>query len=288
VIQKVLEIDRRYRSSWDVRAIAQVTGVGRTTVAQVLKEARGPRPQAPKERHDRRTRFIRTDVMWASDFMELPGKRQLLKTLDEMSRFRLGWTIHGRPTAQAAVDHAEDIIERMGRAPLVWKYDHGSPFTSDYFQEFLEEYKILPFPIPPRAPWANGRVERDHQEIQNWLIPVWDKNLVETELERDVDEGMRMLNFIKPRWVLGYKTSANAYFHTDSAADLDRDWLALDLEQIKCTLYPQRWLTGERLQRKAVRLLLEKWGLYEEWEEIPEDARTDDSVNRSSDDDVAF
>ena len=293
MIQKVIDIDRRYRSSWDVRAIAHVLKISPTTVADILRDVRGPRPQLAKHPHRGRTSFIDRDVMWSSDFTDLPaaqagmpGKRYLLKTLDETSRFRVGWEVLGAETADAVVRHATDLLRRVGHVPLVWKYDHGSQFTSDAFQAFLAYYQIVPFPIPPRAPWVNGRTERDNKEIKNWLIPVWDKNLSDAELERDVDEGMWMLNYIKPRMVLGYQTSAQVYFAKESMVeDADRDWLLDQLQQIKDRLWP---MSGERLQRKAVRMWLQKMGFYEEWEEIPKDAVTGETVNRSPDEDVAF
>ena len=224
--------------------------------------------------------------MWSSDFKELPRKRYLLKTLDETSRFRLGWEVLAAETAEATVRHAEDLLRRAGHAPLVWKYDHGSQFMSGAFQGFLKYHEIVPFPIPPRAPWANGRTERDNKEVQNWLIPVWDKNLTDAELEKDVDEGMWMLNYIKPRMVLGYQTSAQVYFAKESMIeDGGRDYILDQLQQIKDRLWP---MSGERLQRKAVRMWLQQMGVYEEWEEIPEDAVTGETVNRSQDKDVAF
>ena len=134
---------------------------------------------------------------------------------------------------------------------------------------FLEEHHILPFPIPPRAPWANGRVERDHQNIQNWLIPLEGENLSDVRLECEVDEGMFMLNFIKPWMVLDYKTPAQAYFHTAGVNEVDRERLALDVENEKVALGPTG---GERLHRKAVRQILQSWGLYQEWEEKPKGA----------------
>lgn len=282
VKQKVLDLDQRYRSSWDVRSIASIVRISPTSVSKILKDVRGDRPKPKKRSHERRTRFLLRDVMWSSDFMELPGKRWLLKTLDETSRFRLGWDVGFTQTKERAVAQAVDMVKRMGRVPLVWKYDHGSAFTSEMFQRFLEGHHIIPFPTPPRAPWANGRVERDHQEIQNWLIPLQDKFLSDQELENEIDEGMLMLNFIKPRMVLHYKTSADVYFHTDGVEDHDREWLALDLADLKCQLGPQG---GERLHRRAVRQLLQKWGVYEEWEEIPKGAKI---VNTSDPSDVAI
>lgn len=290
--QKVIHLDERYRSSWDVRAIAQVVGMGHTTVAKILKEHRGPRPTLREAPHVRRTRFTGRDVMWSSDFTELPGrskndtkgeKQKLLKTLDETSRFRLGWDITASEQSLAVVNHAESLVRRMGRVPLVWKYDHGSAFTSEVFQGLLDHYGIVPFPIPPRAPWVNGRTERDHQDIKRWLIPVWDLGLSDEQLDKEIDEGMLMLNYIKPRAVLGYQTSAQAYFHSQSPIeDGGRDYALDQLRQIKERLWP---MTGERLQRKAVRMWLEQMGVYEEWTEVPRDAKT---VNRSIDSNVAF
>jgi transposase InsO family protein len=292
VRRRVIEVDRRYRSSWDVRAVAYVVGIGHQSVAQILREARGPRPKPAKQSHDRRTRFLFRDVMWSSDVVKVFG-RFLIKTLDETSRFRVGWELVEAETARAAVAHGEDIIRRMGRAPLVWKYDHGSLFTSRLFQDFLARHQILPYPIPPRSPWVNGRLERDHQEIRNWLIPWEGKEVPTEELDRDIDEGMLMLNHVKPRAVLGYRTSADVYFHTEGIEEMDRDFFRQNLDDIKCDLgcldveEPEQMKSkgGERIHRKAVRRLLQNWGLYEEWKEMPKGAKF---VNRSGPSDVAF
>lgn len=295
VKQKVIALDERYRSSWDCRAMAHVVGIGHTTVAKILKEHRGPRPTLAEAPHVCRTRFIDRDVMWSSDFMDLPirgsnhpkgEKRKLLKTLDETSRFRLSWDIVPSENALAVLHHADSLVHRMGCVPLVWKYDHGTGFTSELFQAFLEHHEIVPFPIAPRAPWMNGRVERDHQEIQRWLIPVWDKRLPDAPLDKEIDEGMLMLNYIKPRMVLGYETSAQVYFHKESPIEEGGRTYWLDqLQQIKDMLWP---MSGERLQRKAVRMWLQKMGVYEEWIEIPKGAKAIQDVNRSSNKNVAF
>lgn len=282
VKQKVIELDKRYRSSWDVRSIAYTVGASHGTVAKILREERGPRPQHLTPSHDRRTQFFLRDVMWSSDFMECPDKRELLKTLDETSRYRLGWNLANTPTAKGVVQHGEEIIDRLGRVPIVWKYDHGSAFTGKQFQDFLNYWEIFPFPIPPRAPWAQERIERDNKEIQNWLIPLENKQLANQHWEKEIDDGMFMLNFIKPRSVLNYKTSAYVYFNTEGVEEFDREWLRLDLKDIKCQLIHY---SGERLQRKAIRILLQKWGLYYEYLEVTRGAK---SVNTSDSSDVSF
>lgn len=256
-VKAVLEIDRRYRSSWDARAVAFVTGVGKTSVAKILRLARGPRPKPRRARHDLRTRFLARDVMWSSDAVELPDGRKLMKTLDEASDMRLGWDLVDSESAAAVVRHARAIIDRMRRVPMVWKHDHGKGFTSHAFQALLAEHGIASFLTPPRAPWANGRTERDHQEILNWLALSTAKSA--EEVARDIDDGMLMLNFVKPRAALGFKTSAKAYF--DAVA-------VPEIKKIEFRERLRRWLAGsrdERLQRRAIRTILAELGLYEEW-----------------------
>ncbi|MGH7635464.1 MAG: DDE-type integrase/transposase/recombinase, partial [Gemmatimonadaceae bacterium] len=276
-VKAVVELDERYRSSWDVRAIAHVTGVGKSSVAKILSAARGPRPKAREKPHNRRTRFLARDVMWSSDFVEQPDGRKLLKTLDEASRYRLAWDAARSETADAVVGHARRLIERMGRVPLVWKYDHGSCFTGKSFQALLAEHGIAGYPIPPRAPWANGRTERDHKEINNWLAPI--EHIEGAALDRDVDEGMLMLNFIKPRAVLGYKTSAKAYFED---AGVEREKILAFRRQLAEILGGSR---NENLRRRAIRTILAELGLYEEWLQAEKGSG---SVNRTSESNVAI
>jgi transposase InsO family protein len=274
-------------------------GIGASTVANILREVRGPRPKRGKQKHTRRTRFLMRDVMWSSDFMKLGWGWMLLTTMDEKSGYLLGWDLVRSENAMAVLEHAESILARMGRAPLVWKYDHGSAFMSEVFQGLLEEHAIIPYPIAPRSPWVNGRTERDHQEVHNWLIPLEGREVGREELEREIDEGMLVRNFVKPRACLGFRKSAQVYFDKESAlygADEVRDWLAQVLRDAKSELgasdpaevYEIK-KSGERLHRKAVRQALQKLGLYEEWDTAaPEGPFEAETVNRLEASDVAF
>lgn len=269
-VKAVVELDKRYRSSWDVRAIAHIARIGKTSVAKILRAERGPRPQMPAKARVLRTRFLARDVMWSSDFVELPDGRKLLKTIDEMSRYRLGWDAAGTETAGAVVSHARRILERMRRPPLVWKFDHGAGFMSKAFQALLAEHGIASFPIPPRAPWANGRTERDHQEIKNWLIPV--ARHQGEELDREIDEGMLALNFIKPRAVLNYRTSAKTYFDDEGPDHDQREEFQRRIREA------MRGSNDERLRRRTIRTILSELGLYEEW---LQEGKSTGSVNRT-------
>lgn len=281
VIQQVVTMDRQYRSTWDARAIAHEVKISPTTVQSILLEVRGPRPRPVEVPHTCRTAFLRRDVMWSSDFWDkLPGGRHLITTLDEMSDYRVGWEGPVAETAEVVVRHAEGCIRRMEQAPLVWKYDHGTQFTSKRFQQLLADYRIVAYPIPCRSPWVNGRNERDHQEIQRWMIPV-PADIMDEALEKEADEGMRMLNFIKPRQCLGYRTSAEVYFTAPGIEDIDREAFIRSIEYLKLDMGGH---SGERLHRRAVRLALQQWRLYEEWDVQPREAKF---VNRSGGSNVA-
>jgi transposase InsO family protein len=237
--------------------------------------------------------------MWSSDFVKVGWGWMLLRTMDEMSGYVLGWDLVRSENAVAVLEHAESIIARMGRSPLVWKYDHGSAFTSDIFQGVLEAYRIVPYPIAPRSPWVNGRTERDNQEVHNWLISLAGRKLSREELEREIDEGMLVRNFIKPRACLEFRKSAGVYFSDDAALGADdevRDWLAQGMHDEKSELGApdpaEVYLikkSGEGLHRKAVRKALQKLGLYEEWDTAaPKGPPGTESVNRSEPSNVSF
>lgn len=290
---RVVELDRRYRSTWDAHAIAFVVRLSPTTVAKILREVRGPRPKRIERPHTRRTRFTRRDVMWSSDFVKIGWGWMLLKTIDEMSGYVLGWDLVRSENAMAVLEHAQAILERMGRAPLVWKYDHGSAFTSEVFQGLLESEGIVPYPIAPRSPWVNGRTERDNQEVHNWLIPLAGREMSREELDHEIDEGMLVRNFIKPRACLEFKKSAEVYFSADAALRADDDIrgrLAQHMRDEKSALgAPDPALvyeikkSGERLHRRAVRTALQKLGVYEEWDTAtPERSSEAETVNRTA------
>jgi transposase InsO family protein len=295
---RVVELDRRYRSTWDAHAIAHVVALSATTVAKILRELRGPRPKRAKTPHTRRTKFLRRDVMWSSDFVRLGWGWLLMRTVDEMSGFRLGWDLCRGETAEAAVAHARSIIKRMGRTPLVWKFDHGSAFTSRAFQELLAGLRIVAYPTQPHAPWSNGRVERDHQDVHAWLIPLVAAGVEPTRqaLEADIDEGMLTFNYVKPRAVHGFRKSAEVYFDEETKLVTDegvRDRLHSAIFEIAMSLGAEnaeamKRRTREQLHRKSVRLALQRLGLYEEWDTAPEGSLVAETVNRTQAENVSF
>ncbi len=271
VIEKVKEIDTHTRSTWDTRAIGYVTGISHGSVAKILREYRGPRPGRAKPAHDGRTRFLFRDVMWSSDCTETDSGRVLLRTTDEKSDFTLGYNVVRSENAEEITEHAENIIARFGRAPLVWKYDNGSAFKSKMFENLLDRYGIIPYPIHRRSPWTNGRTECGHKDVHRWVALAEKAGLTEESFMKDLDEGMLMLNYEKPRAVLGYKTAARTYFEDRGVTEEDRVNLWKEVERIQVNFV-------EYNHRRVVRIAMQNLGLYEEW--ILGKKETE-SVNRS-------
>lgn len=271
IIENVKKIDSCYRSTWDTRAISHVTGISHGSIAKILNEYRGSRPERNKPSHDRRTKFLFRDVMWSSDCTETDSGKLLLRTIDEKTGFTLGYDIVRSENAEEITKHAENVIARFDRAPLVWKYDNGPAFKSKMFGNLLVQHEIIPYSIHRRAPWTNGRTECSHKDVHRWLIPAEAKGLTGNEFMKDLNEGILMLNYLKPRAVLGYETAAKAYFNDKGVTEYYRTKLWKEVEDIQKNFVQYN-------HRKVVRVAMQKVGLYEEWIVNKKEA---ESVNRS-------
>lgn len=258
IVDSVIKIDTDYRSTWDSRGIAHVTGISHGSVAKILKEHRGSRPERNKPPHNGRTKFLFRDVMWSSDCTETDTGKLLVRTIDEKTGFTLGYDTVRSENADEITKHAEDIIARFGKAPLIWKYDNGPAFKSSKFGKLLIQHKIISYPIHRRSPWTNGRTECSHKDVHRWLIPAEAKELTGNEFMKDLGEGVLMLNYLKPRAVLGYETAARAYFNDRGVTEADRVKLWKEVENIHKKFV-------EYKHRKIVRVAMQNVGLYEEW-----------------------
>ena len=272
IVENVKKIDGDCRTTWDTRAIAYVTGISHGSVAKILREHRGARPERNNPSHDRRTRFLLRDVMWSSDCTETDSGKLILKTLDEKTGFTLGYDVVRSENAEDITGHAENIIARFGRAPLVWKYDNGPGFKSRMFGNTLARHGVIPYPIHRRSPWTNGRTECSHKDVHRWLIPAEEAGLTGNEFMRDLNEGMVMLNYLKPRAVLGFKTAAREYFDDKGVTEYDRARLWKEVEKIHGYFVKYN-------HRRVVRIAMQRLGLYEEWILGNKEAK---SVNRST------
>jgi hypothetical protein len=86
---------------------------------------------------------------------------------------------------------------------------------------------------------------------------------------------MLMLNYVKPRAVLGFKKSAETYFAAEGAAEIGRDELLWKVQEYEAQIGS---VGTERTRRKAIRMAMQCFGIYEEWTELP---WWDKDVNRT-------
>ena len=116
-------------------------------------------------------------------------------------------------------------------------------------------------------------------------------------LDREVDEGMLMFNFIKPRAVHGFRKSAEVYFSEEAvldAAEAMRVRLAQKISDVAFALGSEecgrkRRRSREQLHRRTVRVALERLGLYHEWDAAaPKGPPEAEVVNRTGAADVSF
>lgn len=259
----VLYLHRQYRGTWGVREIAYYAPISPTTVAKILRERFGPRPRPRRPSHTRRTRFLASNVMWSSD-----GTKGgvLLKTLDESSLYKLGWDLVEGEKPESVLAHIKGILASTEARPLIWKFDRGSAFRNKDVRNLLTEHGIVPYYTARRTPWTNGRTENDNGKILKWLAAGPSRYGSGETLRRDIDEGIFMLNFIRPRPVLGYRTSATAHFRGLRATEAGRADLRAYLEARKDRFAGRG---GESRRRKAIRTWLQRSGLYQEWDTLP-------------------
>lgn len=225
--QKVLEIYCRYRGTWDSKTISICLKgmISPWTVRAIIREVsqNSVRKEkavsfdeiaSPEARNDR---VDRPNEIWAFDWTEIKlpdgGKIYLAVLMDEASRFRVGWRFLERVTTENLIGFLEDALARYSVRPSIIRTDNAPQFKSPVWKIFLESQRIKPVFIPPYSPQSQGRIERGMRETKSWLRVFTLKTI--QDLEKALDEGMFMLNFLKPKEVLGGRTPAQNYFVED-------------------------------------------------------------------------
>lgn len=216
---KAVEIYLRYKGTWGAETISIALegrlspGVVRAAIKpyrSLWREVRAPRekpPQAPQ------APWL-PNLVWSIDWTEyrLRGRKIfIVVVLDEASRFFLGWRIVERvPGTEDVCAVVKDILARFKGRPLLIKSDRAAVFLSENWEALLAANGMLPHRVRPRSPWEQGIIERSIREVKAWLRAKSPRSV--DEFKACVDEGMLMLNFLKPRGVLAGRTPARAHF----------------------------------------------------------------------------
>ncbi|MBI4656166.1 MAG: DDE-type integrase/transposase/recombinase [Elusimicrobia bacterium] len=217
---KAIEIYLRYKGTWCAETISMTlkgmlsASTIRKLVAPYKQMMNFKIPQTKHETYILGTAAVPNEV-WSVDWTEykIRGKKFfILFFMDEASRFYLGWYIFtATPTGEDVAFCLKDIFVRYESRPLIIKSDRAKVFSCAQWITLLQENDIEPYRIRPHCPQDQGVIERGMREVKTWVRANAPKNLI--ELDICLNEGMFMLNFLKPKIVLNGDVPAAVYFN---------------------------------------------------------------------------
>ncbi len=213
---KAIRIHRRYHGTWSGETISLALR-GRISPWSVRKAVRSLEPNVNVGNSRVSTpvsHSARRFPLWATDWTEFKIARSkffILLLMDEASRFWLGHEILAHcPNSFDVARLLAQAFDRYSSRPLAVKSDRAQVFKSSPWLEELRKQKVLPRLSRPHCPTDQAVIERGIREVKQWLRVLAPEN--PEALRSALDEGIFMLNFLKPKVVLNGQTPAAAYF----------------------------------------------------------------------------
>jgi transposase InsO family protein len=195
-----------------------------------------------------RYEFVAPQVAWSADFIYVEPAGRALRVQDEASRCVLGFELKEAWTDIDVTRFVNDAIKLCG-APLFFKHDLGSEFTSGVFQAMLRANRVISLPNPPYYPKANGKHERTNQAVRQWLLPLYAK----FPSKEDVISEMRLAlldhNQDRKKEILGNRTPQEVYMNA-KRVNLPNENLFPRWDQLK-----EKLLKGKPGQSRIVQAL---------------------------------
>lgn len=214
---KAVEIFLRYKGTWcpETISLALKGLLSPVTIRKIIAPYRhivkSPSRREKLERSVLKTAVL-PNIVWSVDWTEfkIRGKKFfILFFMDEASRFYLGWYIFSsRPTGNDAAECLRDILARYEARPFIIKSDRAKVFSCAQWLGVLARAGLTSHRIRPHCPQDQGVIERGMREIKTWLRA---NNISSKALPACLDEGMFMLNFLKPKIILNTATPAAVY-----------------------------------------------------------------------------
>ena len=196
-VAAILEYKKKHSSYGPEQVQAQLRRfkgwrLARKAIARVFKDNGyelvhvASRPQGDENPH--RWEAPRRNAVWQADLTDLrvgPEKRALAVTLDDFSRFVVGFKVFESPTGEGIVELLERAIGLHGKPESLYT-DRGGVFLDwnkeTSFQRFLAEQLIDHIVGKPYKPQGKGKVEALFKSIRRELWNVrhfesWDEAL---------------------------------------------------------------------------------------------------------------
>lgn len=236
-----------------------------STIACVIEDLRPERgPDRPSVRYE----VTAPGVMWSEDgtgFRERGRKKELLVVQDEHARFKLQYRLVNGPADEDAVfEYLRAAFKRCG-PPLVLKHDGASIFHGDRIRQLLADHQVTELTGPPGYPPYNGKNERSMRDIKSY-VRAMRRASRRGSLRTCIDAAINDLNHERPRPVLGDRTARETYEEDQvPLPDRARFIRRVNRTEKKLREAARSRVERERARRKAVELVLLRYGLIQEW-----------------------
>jgi putative transposase len=222
-----------HRKVWARLRVIDGIRVGRTRVLRLMREnsllSPHRRPPRPANDHDGSITTDAPNVMWGADGAVIPtvvdGNVTLFIVAEHWNAEGLGWHVakHGNRYAATealclAVKSVFGSVQADAARGVSLRHDHGSPFMSEYFQNQLTFFGMVPSFAFVREPETNGVAER--------FIRTLKEQIVFGRIYQDIEEVRTAVRAYFQRYNQHWLLEKNGY---RSPAETRRHWMASTL-----------------------------------------------------------
>jgi transposase InsO family protein len=222
-----------HRKVWARLRVIDGIRVGRTRVLRIMSEnsllSPHRRPPRPANDHDGSITTDAPNVMWGTDGAVIPtvkdGNVTLFIVAEHGNGEGLGWHVakHGNRYAATealslAVNSVFGSVQAGAARGVSLRHDHGGPFMSEYFQNQLTFFGMVPSFAFVREPETNGVAER--------FIRTLKEQIVFGRIHQDIEEVRTAVRAYFQHYNQHWLLEKNGY---RSPAETRRHWMASTL-----------------------------------------------------------
>lgn len=197
-----------------------------TTIHRILVRRGFVTPQPQKRPKSSFVRFEadQPNEMWQSDFTEwrlTTGRKvEILNFIDDHSRLLVASRALSVVTGSDVIATFLRATERWG-TPAAVLTDNGAVYNAisrqgrTAFESLLDELGVTYKHSRPYHPQTQGKMERWHRTLKQWLAKHPSRSLA--QLQRNLDEFVAYYNDVRPHRARGRRTPAFAYAARETA-----------------------------------------------------------------------